>query len=116
MNARDFIGRFDWILIDLGGPDTDRSKLDGAREDIIALFQEANILPSVNASSQWHKFDKDDESTWPTQNLGTYWVFSPDASYRVVFDRVWESRAEEWGHYSHWMPIEVPEPPTEVAS
>lgn len=65
-----------------------------------------------DAPGQWHKFDKDDPSTWPKE-IGT-WVWITGGNFPLhptmwtdQFDRLppWESGVK-------WMPIEVPEPPS----
>jgi hypothetical protein len=68
------------------------------------------------AQPQWHKFDKDDLPTWPEK--GRYWVAlrNGDVSYDV-FQAERTSQYRIWSAFdpkyvTHWMPIEVPAPPT----
>lgn len=60
------------------------------------------------SESVWHKFDKDDETTWPQED-SHYWVYTTHGrTARAEWIDV-----ENWNSATHWMPIEVPQPPTE---
>jgi hypothetical protein len=64
---------------------------------------------------QWHKFDKDDESTWPEN--GRYWValrngdVSDDKfqAERTSQYRIWN--AFDPRYVTHWMRIDIPVSP-----
>jgi hypothetical protein len=67
-------------------------------------------------TGQWHVFDKDDDSTWPEEPVegipAFYYVVNRGgisvSPYVVI--REWSGHAPHWTYFTHWMPIEVPEP------
>jgi hypothetical protein len=67
-------------------------------------------LDDVRPSPQWRVFDKDDESTWPVEQV-LYWVAVDEGGKTHVTERPWVG--SNWSaHVTHWMPIEIPVPPT----
>jgi hypothetical protein len=79
------------------------------------LYAVKNKQVQITEGSQWHKFDKDDPDSWPEN--GRYWVAlrNGDVSQdlfqaeRISQYRIWN--AFDPRYVTHWMPIEVPEPP-----
>lgn len=103
-----------------------------ALDALLAHFDEHEPAVSDairNGLSQWRKFDKDDETTWPDEPDNDYWVYLPNAnSYpgkpATVSQEYWvgvETAADLanvrsgrwWPNISHWMPIVEPVPPSE---
>jgi hypothetical protein len=69
------------------------------------------LLALAAPFSQWHVFDKDDESTHPQVAVGVFWTAFDDESvgYQHWFrDTGWEFAS---ANVTHWMLMEVPEPP-----
>lgn len=68
--------------------------------------------------NRWHVFDEDDERTWPSVGQ-LCWIIAPSYVPRVATSRRGAGEVTEYffedegGFYnaSHWMPMEIPEPP-----
>jgi hypothetical protein len=59
---------------------------------------------------EWHKFDTDDPSTWPSDE-GHYWIawrdtqFGTDHSGGVPH---WWGNAQQWSNVTHWQEVVLP--------
>lgn len=78
---------------------TQKTIANGARDYIAELI----------AKPQWHKFDKDDSSTWPPERTPCWFAFENKSGF--FLNVYWSQMTSNWDGATHWMPLEVPAPP-----
>ena len=59
----------------------------------------------------WRNIDPDDPETWPIEACSVWLALPPIGGRIGVKHAYW--RGEEAFLYTHWMPADIPEPPTQ---